>query len=129
VHIAARERVRLGVKAVRRDGRRHTDDRGQRLILHLHQRRRGATGFQRFADHPGHDLAVKQNLVRREQRLVMPHRAGYCSPGNVLGEQHGHHAGACRALVASRRTIFARACGAHTGHTSSIGRRCAVSST
>jgi hypothetical protein len=127
--VAALQRVRLGCDSCpgRRVRRRPSTAR-QRFILHLARARPPPGTPPAIHRPPGHDLPVKStssvaksgSSCRTARRCSLRARP---RPATLRQRR------ACRALVASRRRIFARACGAHHRPDSSIGRRCAVSST
>ncbi len=74
------------------------------------------------------------NLVAMRPDSKLASLLGLTSAGSTRTNQYmlintATTPGIASAPLASRRLIFARACGASTGHTSSIGRRWAMSST
>ena len=91
---------------------------------------RGATNLLRFANNQRNDLSVIKHFLVREQNFIMANGADIVQAGNIFGQQNSRDAAACaRAVDASRRKIFACACGEQTGQTSSIPAGCAISST
>ena len=117
VTIAAPDEIRLVVEAIFGERLPQSQDVRQRLIFHHHLFRRRAARLLRFADDERDQMAVKQNLLVRQEDFVA-FGADVVKAGDVLGEQYGFDAGRRRAAEASRRRIFARACGEQTGQTS-----------
>ncbi len=126
--IAATNEVRFAVKTVR--GNRFVDRENWRQRFVLDDRPCSAAARQmllRFADDERDDLAVIKHFLVREQNFVMTNGADIVQTGNIFREQNCRDSAAsARAADASRRKIFACACGEQTGQTSSILAGCAI---
>ena len=92
VAITATDEVRFVVKTYFGDGVTQRKDRRERRVFDDDLLRRRATRCLRFTDHERDELAVKEHLVHREQRLIVL-RAHVVQAGNILGKQHGFDAG------------------------------------
>jgi hypothetical protein len=91
--VATRDGVRLGQEALGLAGLRDREDGRQGLVAHVDQRERLARHLDRLGDDEGDGLAVVVHLVGGQDRLVVHDGADVHVAGDVVGEQHGLHAG------------------------------------
>jgi hypothetical protein len=92
VAVATTDAVRRVVKAVRREGRRDAEHRGQRRVLDLHRGRGGAGLGVAMRDHEADGLVVVRHHVGGEDGLVMADGAAVIDAWEVFAEEHRHDA-------------------------------------